>query len=114
LLLGALVGTDERDSAMQGGRGKSFADYTQFLDKGALRGARLGIARKFFGFNDAVDRQLNNLLTQIKDRGAVIIDPAEIPTRGKFDDSELEVLLYEFKADLNILHGARAHNLFVH
>lgn len=108
LVLGALVGTDERDSATRGSRGKSFADYTKFLDKGALRGARLGIARKFFGFNDAVDRQLNNLLTQIKNLGAVIIDPAEIPTSGKFDDSELEVLLYEFKADLNTYLAARA------
>ncbi|MFZ0060461.1 MAG: amidase [Pyrinomonadaceae bacterium] len=108
ILLGALVGTDERDSATQRSRGKSFADYTQFLDKGALRGARLGIARKFFGFNDAVDRQLNYLLTRIKGLGAVIIDPAEIPTSGKFDDSELEVLLYEFKADLNAYLAGRA------
>jgi amidase len=107
LLLGALTGTDERDSATRGSRGKSFVDYTQFLDKGALRGARLGIARKFFGFNDAVDRQLNYLLTIIKDLGAVLIDPAEIPTSGKFDDSELEVLLYEFKADLNVYLSGR-------
>jgi amidase len=37
----------------------------------------------------------------MKRLGAVIVDPADIPTSGKFDDSEFEVLLYEFKADLN-------------
>ena len=37
----------------------------------------------------------------MKQHGAVIVDPANIPTLGKFDDSEFEVLLYEFKADLN-------------
>lgn len=101
ILLGALTGIDGRDPATRSSQGKSVADYTKFLDKGALRGARLGIARKFFGFNDHVDRQLNALIAEMKSLGAVIIDPAEIPTSGKFDDSELEVLLYEFKADLN-------------
>jgi amidase len=66
-----------------------------------LRGARLGVARKYFGFNDVVDKQMNSLIEEMKKMGAVVVDPAEIPTSGKFDDSELEVLLYEFKADLN-------------
>jgi amidase len=101
ILLSALTGIDMRDKATRASHGKAAADYTQFLNKDALRGARLGIARKFFGFNDEVDRQLNALIAEMKQRGAVIIDPAEIPTSGKFDDSELEVLLYEFKADLN-------------
>ncbi|HET6671018.1 MAG TPA: amidase [Pyrinomonadaceae bacterium] len=108
IILGVLTGVDARDGATRGSEGKSFVDYTQFLDKGALRGARLGIARKFFAFNDEVDRQLNALITEIKKLGAVIIDPAEIPTSGKFDDSELEVLLYEFKADLNAYLAGRA------
>jgi amidase len=62
---------------------------------------RLGIARKHFGFNDRVDRLLNGLIDEMKKLGAVFVDPADIPTSGKFDDSEFEVLLYEFKADLN-------------
>lgn len=101
ILLGALAGIDARDSATQSSQGKSHADYTKFLDKSSLRGARLGIARKFFGFNDHVDKQMNTLIEEMKKLGAVIIDPAEIPTSGQFDDSELEVLLFEFKADLN-------------
>lgn len=108
ILLGALTGVDTRDSATSASQGKSFTDYTQFLNKDALRGARLGVARKFFGFNDRVDQQLTALIAEMKSLGATIIDPAEIPTTGKFDDSELEVLLYEFKADLNAYLAGRA------
>lgn len=101
ILLGALTGIDQRDSATKSSQGKSSSDYTQFLDPSGLCGTRLGVARKFFGFNDQVDKRMESLIGEIKKLGAVVIDPAEIPTAGQFDDSELEVLLYEFKADLN-------------
>jgi amidase len=101
ILLGALTGIDPRDKATNAGEGKALANYTTFLDPNGLKGARLGIVRKSFGFNDAVDKLMNDLISEIKKLGAVIIDPADIPTAGKFDESELEVLLYEFKADLN-------------
>ena len=101
ILLGALTGIDPRDEATNASSGKSVADYTKFLDKDGLRGMRLGIARKHFGFNERVDKLMNDLLAEMKKLGAVLVDPADIPTTGKFDDSEFEVLLYEFKADLN-------------
>jgi amidase len=101
ILLGALTGVDPRDTATQASGGKSFTDYTQFLDQNGLKGARIGVARKFFGFSDRVDKLMNEAIDVMKRLGAVIVDPADIPTAGKFDDSELEVLLYEFKADLN-------------
>ena len=101
ILLGALNGIDARDRATRASLGKSHADYTQFLDRDGLKGARLGVARKYFGFNDHVDKLMNDLIGELKKLGAVIVDPADIPTSGKFDASELEVLLYEFKADLN-------------
>jgi amidase len=107
ILLGALAGMDPRDSATKTSQGKSQTDYTQFLDKNGLRGARIGVARKHFGFNDHVDKVMNNLVAEIKKLGAVVVDPADIPTTGKFDDSELEVLLYEFKADLNAYLAGR-------
>jgi amidase len=100
-LLGALTGIDARDDETRKSSGKVQADYTQFLDKDGLRGARLGVARKHFGFNDAVDKLMNDRIAEMKRLGAIIIDPVDIPTTGKFDVSELEVLLYEFKADLN-------------
>src|SRR5437016_11453333 len=101
ILLGALTGVDSRDEATKASAGKSFADYTKFLDANGLKGARIGVHRKGFGFNDAVDKLLGDCIDILKRRGATVIDPADIPTAGKFDDSELEVLLYEFKADLN-------------
>ena len=101
ILLGALTGVDPRDGVTKTSQSRSFTDYTRFLDKNGLKGARLGIARKYFGFNDRVDKLMNEQIDVLKKLGAVIVDPADIPTSGKFDDSELEVLLFEFKADLN-------------
>ena len=101
ILLSVLAGVDSRDEATKTNPSKSFADYTKGLDTNGLKGARIGVHRKGFGFNDAVDKLMTDCLDIIKHRGAVIVDPADIPTQGKFDDSELEVLLYEFKADLN-------------
>ena len=116
ILLGALTGLDPNDGATKASQQKSFSDYTQFLDKGGLKGARLGVARKYFGFNDRVDKLMNERIENLKSLGAVIVDPADIPTSGKFDDSELEVLLYEFKAGLNeylrrLGPGAPVHSL---
>jgi amidase len=103
IILTVLSGPNPRDytSTSAQGRGKSLLDYTQYLDKDGLRGMRLGIVRKNFGFNERVDKLMNGLLDEMKKLGAVLVDPADIPTAGKFDDSEFEVLLYEFKADLN-------------
>ena len=102
ILLSALAGVDPRDAATAASKGHSRADYTRFLDVNGLKGARIGVAReKFFGFSDVVDELMLAAIDEMKRQGAVIVDPADIPTAGKFDDSELEVLLYEFKADLN-------------
>ncbi|MEN3331156.1 MAG: amidase [Blastocatellia bacterium] len=116
ILLGVLAGIDARDAATAESRGKGLADYTKFLDAGGLKGARLGVARKSFGFNDRVDKLMQEAIDVMKRQGAEIIDPADIPTSGKFDDSEFEVLLYEFKADLNAYlatlgAGAPVHSL---
>jgi amidase len=101
ILLGAMTGEDTKDLVTRSSRGKSYSDYTRFLVKDGLKGMRLGIARKHFGFNDRVDKLMTDLLSEMKKLGATLVDPADVPTTGKFDDSEFEVLLYEFKADLN-------------
>jgi amidase len=76
-------------------------DYTRFLDAGGLKGARIGVARKkYTGYSVATDAAFENALRALKAAGAVIVDPADIETAGKFDDAEYEVLLYEFKTDL--------------
>ncbi len=101
ILLGALTGVDDEDKATAESRGKSYADYTQFLVADGLRGARIGVVRGTFGFSGAVDALMGAALEQLKSQGAVLVDPAEIETRGKFDDSESTVFMYELKADLN-------------
>jgi len=107
ILLNALAGADPRDSATAASAGKIAADYTRFLDPNGLRGARIGVARKYFGFSDAVDHLMNNLLEEMKRQGAVLVDPADLESHGKFDDSEFTVLLYELKADLNAYLAGR-------
>jgi amidase len=111
ILLGALTGHDPNDPPTRDSLRITFEGYA---DPAGLRGARLGVARKYFGFNDMVDKLMNDLIAQMKSMGAVIVDPADIPTSGKFDDSELEVLLYEFKADLNAYLGKLGPSSPVH
>ncbi len=102
IILNALTGIDTRDSTTMVNRSRGQVDYTRFLDPNGLRGARIGVARaKFFGYSDVTDRLVNDAIDAMKTNGAVIVDPANIETAGKFDDSELDVLLYELKADLN-------------
>ena len=107
ILLSAMVGIDPNDPLTKTPSDRSSADYTKFLDRNGLRGTRLGIARNYFGFNDRIDQLMNSHIDEIKRLGAVIVDPANIPTAGQFDDSELEVLLYEFKTDLNLYLARR-------
>ena len=95
-------GVDPRDPATSSNGTRGQIDYTSFLDANGLRGARIGVARtRFFGYSDVTDKLINDAIDAMKAQGAVIVDPANIQTAGKFDDSEFDVLLYEFKADLN-------------
>ena len=101
ILLGALTGVDADDKATVASAGKSFADYAQFLKEDGLQGARVGVLRKTFGFNPAVDILMEDALRVMKKQGATMIDPVEIATQGKFGDSEFLGFMYELKADLN-------------
>ena len=106
ILLAALVGPDPRDPAtLESGTRICTDDADTFglalLDRDGLRGARLGVARNFCGFNPRVDAVFEASLAALGDAGAVIIDPADIATATQIDEPEYEVLLYEFKADLN-------------
>jgi len=101
ILLGALVGVDPRDSATEESRGKSYTDYTEFLDPDGMRGARVGVARNFFGFDARVDRVAESCIESMVRLGAEIVDPANVETANALLETEFEVLLCEFKADLN-------------
>jgi amidase len=99
ILLNALAGIDERDPITKESAGK-VPDYLKYLDKDGLKGARIGVARNFFGNNDEVDAVIEQALLVLKAQGAELIDPVEVPNVAKYVDSEMEVLLFEFKADL--------------
>ena len=107
-LLGALTGVDPRDSATTASRGHAQPDYTRFLDPNGLRGARIGVAReRLFGYDPNADRVIENAITEMRRLGAVIVDPANIPHVGEYDGDEFNVLLYDFKADLNAYLATR-------
>ncbi len=107
VLLSVMAGTDASDKYTAESSSNAAADYTKFLDPAGLKGARIGVARKLAGFNEIVDKVFDEAIAAMKAQGAVIVDPAEIPTQGKFGDTELTVLLYELKADLNVYLAGR-------
>jgi amidase len=88
--------------------------YAMFLDPAGLKGKRIGVVRKYFGFHRDVDKVINNALEVLKAQGTILVDPADIATIGQFDDAELTVLLYELKADLNRYLSGLGPNAPVH
>lgn len=116
ILLGAMTGVDERDSATRSSKKRGFANYTKFLDRDGLKGARIGVARNMIGTDQRIIKIFETCLDAFKHLGAVIVDPAHVPNFNKFGKTELEVLHYEFKADLNkylksLPSDARVHSM---
>jgi amidase len=107
-LLGAMAGPDASDPATQTSGVRLFQDYREFLKPGGLRGARIGVLRdRSFNFPKSLDPILDSAVAAMKREGAEIVDPVEFPTLGQTDDAEYEVLLYEFKADLETYFAGR-------
>jgi len=98
-LLTVMAGSDPAD-AITSAAAMQKKDYTQFLQKDGLRGMKIGVARQYWGRNDKVDKLIEPLLQVFKDGGATLVD-VEFPKLQTFGDAEFDVLLYEFKADLN-------------
>lgn len=114
ILLGALAGFDERDAVTRESAGKVPSDYAAILDPRGLQGARIGVARRYLGFHPLVDKLMETAFAALKSEGATLIDPADLPTHGRFGGAEFEVLLYEFKHDLNLYLGALGPEARVH
>jgi len=100
-LLGAMAGADPRDAATQAAGDKAHADYTKFLDADGLRGARIGVPRRFFRLGGKADAVIEAALEILRAQGAVLVDPVDILSLTKIGDAEYQVMLYEFKAGLN-------------
>jgi amidase len=108
IVLGALTGVDPRDPATQESRGKAHTDYSRFLDPNGLKGARIGVARNYFGYHEKVDALIDRSIEAMRKAGAVIVDPANVETAGKFGGCEVTTFFYELKADLGSYLKARS------
>jgi amidase len=108
-VLGALTGVDARDPATAASEGKSYTDYTQFVDPGGLRGARLGVARQLFFQSPETSALMEETLGVLSDAGAELIDPVEFPSFDEFSTAspEFDVLLLEFKTDMALYLATR-------
>src|SRR5262249_41365228 len=100
---------DPRDAKTAGSAGHFLKDYRPFIDRNGLAGARIGIARQFGGVTPEIDAVFDDAVQVMRDAGAIIIDPVEIPTFDEFnaDPSETIVLVFEFKRDLNAYLATR-------
>jgi len=114
ILLGAMTGIDPRDAVTEGSRGRAEGDYTRFLEPDGLRGARIGVARNFFGFDDRVDGIMKQALGVMTELGAELVDPVNLPTVTQMRETENQVLLFEFKHDLNQYLAGLAAAMPVH
>lgn len=101
ILLGGMTGVDAKDKATQASAGKSFTDYTQFLTAGGLRGARIVVAREYFGVHPGTDHVIEGCLELLKKEGALLIDQPDRLGSGAYERDMLEVLSYDFKPNIN-------------
>ncbi len=100
-LLGALTGLDPRDAITVSSCGYSHTDYTQFLDPDGLAGARIGLIRRYWGRRAAMDTVLDSAIAALQSAGAELVDIEKLPGLEGVGSAALDVMLYEFKADLN-------------
>jgi amidase len=116
ILLGAMTGVDSQDSATRLSRKRGLSNYTKFLDRDGLQGARIGVARNMAGTNARILKVFEFCVEVLKKLGAELVDPTDVPNFDKFGKTELDVLHYEFKADLNkylksVSDGAHVHSM---
>ncbi len=111
-VLGALTGVDPRDPATAASAGKFKTDYTRYLDRRGLEGARIGIMRAgVTGYSPETDGVYDEAIAALTEGGATLVDPVDFPTDVMDEinagEAEFTVLLYEFKRDLNAYLATR-------
>jgi amidase len=118
ILLGAMTGTDTRDSVTQESEGKFYTDYTPFLDPNGMQGVRIGVARTLFGFDDRVDKIIKGCIEEMKRLGAEVIDLAK-PVKTwqmnkRLNQKRTRVITHEFKTGLANYLTELKENAVVH
>ena len=106
-VLTVMAGYDPDDPATAPLRDRPPTDYTRFLDANSLKDARIGVVRHSAGFHEKVDAVFEQALAALRARGAILVDPADIPNTDKLDPDEQIVLQYEFKDGINRYLGTR-------
>lgn len=101
VLLALLAEKDQENS-------KILSDYTQFLDANGLKNARIGIASNFFGFHAEVDKLMAEAVKILREQGAEVIENLKFEKQPEWGKLEWQVLISEFKADLNIYLKSRS------
>lgn len=99
-LLSAMAGVDPHDPATAGAAERAQEDYTRFLDPNALSGARIGALRGYWDIHPEMDRLLDEALAALRDAGATVVDIDGLRDPGYAKKAGFDVLLYEFKPDL--------------
>lgn len=99
LLLTAMCGRDDKDPITMN-ENNTGLNYAQNLSKDAINGVRIGVVRQLFGFHTAVDKLMEQAIEDLKNIGAILVD-VELENLHQYGNEEFEVLLYEFKHDLN-------------
>ena len=111
VLLTVLAGSDARDAVTKEAASRA-TDYTKFLDRDGLKGKRIGVVRgQFGGKNDLASAIVEKALEALQTQGATLVDLPELPNASKYGQSEYDVLLYEFKADMAAYLAEFAPNL---
>jgi amidase len=101
ILLGLLAEIDPNDAETNLKKGEIFKDYSQFLDINGLKNARIGVVSDFFSFNTEVDKLMKDAIGVLKEKGAEVIENLKFEKRSEVGVAEWQVLISEFKVDLN-------------
>jgi amidase len=100
ILLGILAGVDDQDAITRESTGHAETDYTKFLDASGLQGAKLGVARNYFGLHEEVDALMNAALDAMKNAGATLIDTDMLSVVSQAGPAKGTVFKHELKADM--------------
>lgn len=106
ILLGAMAGRDKADSVTADADRRATKDYTKYLDVAGLKGARLGVVMQFTT-RPELRAYYQPFLDTLRSAGATLVDVTFTPDYSKTSDDRYNVLLYEFKTDLNKYLAAR-------
>ncbi len=110
-LLNIVAGADPGDPSTAEAETRRSPDYTRFLNAEGLQGKRLGVARKYFDFHPKVEAVMEAALADLQRLGAVLVDPVEFPDSKELGDSSFNVMLYDFRVDLEeYLRGLPGEN----